>query len=142
ECIMMRPFNLALIGLGTVGTGVATLLLEQADRLARRVERPIALRHIVVRDTNRERSIRLPAGLLHGDAERAINDPEVDAVVEVMGGVDLARNHVLAALEAGKDVVTANKALLCVHGSEIFPLARRQNRTVCFEAAVAGGVPI
>ncbi|MGC1272367.1 MAG: homoserine dehydrogenase [Planctomycetaceae bacterium] len=138
----MRPFHIALIGLGTVGIGVARLVLEHADRLTQRAGRPIELRHVVVRDVVRRRDLSLPDDVVHNDAMRAIDDPDVDAVVEVMGGTGDARQHVLAALEAGKDVVTANKALLCIHGDEIFNLARRLERTVCFEAAVAGGVPI
>jgi homoserine dehydrogenase len=95
-----------------------------------------------VRDPARARDVSLPPGVLHADAARAIEDPQVDAVVEVIGGTTLARRHVLAALEAGKDVVTANKALLCQHGDEVFSLAKRRGKTVCFEAAVAGGVPV
>ncbi|MBA3313428.1 MAG: homoserine dehydrogenase [Planctomycetota bacterium] len=138
----MRPFHVALIGLGTVGTGVAKLLVEHADRNARRAGRSIVLKHVIVRDAQRRRGVALVNGLLHSDVAHAIEDPEVDAIVEVMGGTDLARRHLLAALNAGKDVVTANKALLCVHGDEIFAAAKRNGRTVCFEAAVAGGVPV
>lgn len=138
----MRPFNLALIGLGTVGTGVARLVLDQADRVTRRAGRPVALRHVAVLDPRRRRDVTLPESVLHADPWRAVGDPEVDVVVEVMGGLDRARRIVVESLLAGKDVVTANKALLCVHGDEIFSLAKRQGRTVCFEAAVAGGVPI
>lgn len=138
----MRPYNVALLGLGTVGTGVAKLLIEHTDRITRRAGRPVHLKHVVARDLARRRDVQLDAGLLHADASRAISDPDVDAVVEVMGGTDLARKHVLAAIEAGKDIVTANKALLCVHGDEIFGAAKRHGRTVCFEAAVAGGIPV
>jgi len=138
----MRPFNLALVGLGTVGTGVAKLIVEQNDRISRRAGRPVALKHVVVRDPSRPRDVALPREVARSDFETAIADPEVDAVIEVMGGLDIARRVLLSALEAGKDVVTANKALLCVHGDEIFAAARRRGKAVCFEAAVAGGVPV
>ncbi len=139
---MIEPFHLALVGLGTVGGGVAQLLVDHADRLARRAGRPVRLRHVVVRNADRPRDVTLPPGVVHTDFAAAIADPEVHAVVEVMGGLDPARRYVAAALEAGKDVVTANKALLCVHGDELFNLARTRGRTICFEAAVAGGVPV
>ncbi len=138
----MRPYHVALLGLGTVGTGVAKLLIEQADRIARRAGRPVRLKHVVVRDPARDRDVHIDSGVLHTDASRAIADADVDAIVEVMGGTDLARQRLLAALEAGKDVVTANKALLCVHGDEVFGTAKRNGRTICFEAAVAGGIPV
>ncbi len=138
----MRPFHIALFGLGTVGTGVAKLVLEQADRLTQRAGRPIVLRHAVVRNLDRHRDVSLPPEVVHGDAQRAIDDPEVDVVVEVIGGTDTARTLLLAALESGKEVVTANKALLCVHGEELFRVARLRGKSICFEAAVAGGVPV
>ena len=138
----MRAFHLAVIGLGNVGTGVARLIVDESQRLTRRAGRPIEIRHAVVRNLANDRGLNLPDGVLHDDAARAIADPEVDAVVELMGGVGTARQHVIAALEAGKEVVTANKALLCVHGDEIFEIARRQGRSVCYEAAVAGGIPV
>jgi homoserine dehydrogenase len=128
--------------LGTVGTGVAKLLVEHAERISRRAGRPIVLRHVIVKDIHRRRDVSLPEGVLHGEVSRAIRDPKVDAVIEVMGGTSLARRHTLEAIDAGKDIVTANKALLCVHGDEVFGAAKRHGRTVCFEAAVAGGVPV
>lgn len=138
----MRPFQIALVGLGTVGTGVAKLLSEQSERLRRRTKREIVLRHVVVRDLGKAREVDLPSGVVHQDLSRAVTDPHVDAIVEVIGGLDVAKSVITTALESGKDVVTANKALLCVHGGEIFGLAKRLGRTVCFEAAVAGGVPV
>ena len=138
----MRPYVVSLIGLGTVGTGVAQLLTQQAERLARRAGRPLLLKHIVVRDIGRARDIALPPEILGTDIEAAITDPQVDAVVEVMGGLQPAGDYILRALAAGKDVVTANKALLCVRGDAVFGAAKEHGRTVCFEAAVAGGVPV
>jgi len=137
-----EPLGVALVGCGTVGTGVARILLDHADRLTRRAGRPLALRAVVVRDPGKPRAVALPAGLLATDPAAALADPAVHVVAELMGGTTAAKAVVLAALAAGKHVVTANKALLAEAGAEIFEAARRAERTVCFEAAVAGGVPI
>jgi homoserine dehydrogenase len=137
-----EPLGIALIGCGTVGTGVARLLLEQPQRLAARAARPLVLRHVVVRDPNKERGVPLPRELITTDLERVVRDPEVRLAVELVGGVDWARQAVLKLLAAGKDVVTANKALLALHGAEVFDAARQHGRCVAFEASVAGGVPI
>src|SRR5207248_2611622 len=140
--VMAEPFGIALIGCGTVGGGVARLLLEQPERLAARAGRPLALRRVVVRDPSRDRAVRLPRELLTTDLHQVVRDPGVQVAVELAGGVDFARRAVLALLAAGKDVVTANKALLAEHGPEVFDAARQHGRAVAFEASVAGGVPI
>lgn len=137
-----EPLGIALVGCGTVGTGVARLLTEQKDRLARRAGRPLALRRIVVRDPHKSRPTDLPRDLIATDPQAALGDPAVHVVAELVGGTTFARQLVLDALAAGKHVVTANKALLAEHGPEVFEAARRAERAVCFEAAVAGGVPI
>jgi homoserine dehydrogenase len=139
---MTEPLGIALIGCGTVGGGVARLLLEQPERLAARAGRPLVLRRVVVRDPSRDRAVRLPRELLTTDVNQVVRDPGVQVAVEVAGGVDFARHAVLSLLAAGKDVVTANKALLAVHGPEVFDAAREHGRAVAFEASVAGGVPI
>jgi len=136
------PLRLALVGLGNVGTGVAQVLMHQTDRICHRSGRTIQLQRVVVRDLAKPRELSLPRELLTDDWQAAVHDPNVDVVVELMGGIHPAREVVLAALAAGKDVVTANKALLCQCGDEIFAAARQSGRTVAFEAAVAGGVPI
>jgi homoserine dehydrogenase len=138
----MESYGIALIGCGTVGTGVARLFLEHADRLAARAGRPLELRHVVVRDSHKPRSIDLPRHLLTTDLRRVLEDPGVQAAVEVVGGVDWARRAVLDLLAAGKHVVTANKALLALHGAEVFDTARRYGRAIAFEASVGGGIPI
>jgi len=138
----MTPLRVALLGLGNVGTGVAKILLHQADRVARRAGRPIELRKVVVRDLRKPRTIDLPPGLLTDDYQAVIQDRQIDVAIELMGGIKPAREVFLALLEAGKDVVTANKALLCEHGDVLFERARGLGRTVAFEAAVAGGIPI
>jgi homoserine dehydrogenase len=139
---MPEPLGIALVGCGTVGGGVARLLLEQPDRLAARAGRPLVLRRVVVRDLAKERVPCLPRTLLTGSLEDVLRDPQIQIVAELVGGVDWARRAVLALLEAGKDVVTANKALLATHGTEVFDAARRHGRAVAFEASVAGGIPI
>jgi homoserine dehydrogenase len=138
----MEPLGIALLGCGTVGGGVARLLLEQPQRLAARAARPLALRRVVVRDPAKPRAVPLPPGVLTTELRPALHDPHVQVVVELVGGVDWARRAVLEALAAGKDVVTANKALLAEHGAEVFDAARRHGRAIAFEAAVGGGIPI
>jgi homoserine dehydrogenase len=137
-----EPLGIALIGCGTVGSGVARLLLEHPERLAARAARPLVLRRVVVRDAAKQRPVPLPHELLTTDLHAVLRDPSVQIAVEVVGGVDWARRAVLSLLEAGKDVATANKALLALHGAEVFDAARKHGRTVAFEASVAGGVPI
>ncbi len=138
----MEVFTIGLIGLGTVGGGVARLLLDQRERIARRAGRPVHLKWVAVRDTARPRDIDLEGVRLTDQADRLINDPEVDVVVETMGGTDRALDYILASLAAGKDVVTANKALLAEHAGRIFAQARACGRAVAFEASVGGGIPI
>jgi homoserine dehydrogenase len=139
---MAEPLGIALIGCGTVGSGVARLLLEHPERLAARAGRRLALRRVVVRDPAKARDVSLPQDLLTTDLRRVLNDPGVAVAVELVGGTDWARHAVLDLLAAGKDVVTANKALLAQHGAEVFDTARRHGKAVAFEASVAGGVPI
>jgi homoserine dehydrogenase len=138
----MEPLNIALIGCGTVGSGVARLLREQASRLAARAGRPLVLRRVVVRDPAKPRPVELPRELLTTDLAVVVNDPSIQVAVEVVGSVDWARRAVLDLLAAGKHVVTANKALLALHGSEVFEAARRHGRAIAFEASVGGGIPI
>jgi homoserine dehydrogenase len=138
----MEPLGIALLGCGTVGGGVAKLLLQHAERMTKRAGRPLQLKRVVVRDTHRRRAVPIPPDLITSDARLALIDPKVDIVVELIGGTTLARDYVLQALAAGKNVVTANKALLAEHGVEVFEAARHYERAVCFEASVAGGVPI
>src|SRR4051794_8784311 len=138
---MSDSFGIALFGCGTVGSGVARLLLEQSARLAARAGRRLELRHVVVRDPDKPRGAAIPRKLF-STPQAALADPAVQVVAELIGGVDEARRLVLDALAAGKHVVTANKALLAQHGPEVFEAARRHNRAVAFEASVAGGIPI
>jgi homoserine dehydrogenase len=137
-----EPLGIGLIGCGTVGSGVARLLLEQPERLAARAGRPLALRRVVVRNPTKNRAVAVPSAMLTTDVRAVLDDRSIEVAVELVGGVEWARHAVLELLAAGKHVVTANKALLAQHGPEVFEAARQHERTVCFEAAVAGGIPI
>ena len=139
---MADALGIALVGCGTVGAGVAKLLLSESARLAQRAGRSLELRHVVVQDQHKLRPVELPSSILTTDLNVALQDPNVHVICELMGGTTTAKRVLLAALAMGKHVVTANKALLADAGHEIFEAARKANRTVCFEAAVAGGVPI
>src|SRR5574338_405758 len=139
----MKPMNVGLLGIGTVGGGTFTVLRRNAEEITRRAGRPIRI--TAVSDKNLELAGRVTAGSevrLTDDAFSVVADPDVDIVVELIGGYGVARELVLKAIENGKHVVTANKALLAVHGNEIFSTAQKQGVMVAFEAAVAGGIPI
>ena len=138
----MKPMRVGLLGIGTVGGGTYTVLKRNADEIARRAGRPIEI--TVVADKNLELARRITGGAcrLTDDAFAVVADPEVDIIVELIGGYGVARELVLKAIEHGKHVVTANKALLAKYGNEIFAAAREKDVIVAFEAAVAGGIPI
>jgi homoserine dehydrogenase len=138
----MKPINVGLLGIGTVGGGTYTVLLRNAEEIARRAGRPIII--TVVADKNLElaKGVTKGACRITDDAFEVVNDPEVDIVVELIGGCGVAKELVLRAIRNGKHVVTANKALLASHGNEIFAEAQKMRVMVAFEAAVAGGIPI
>lgn len=136
------PVNIGLIGLGTVGAGVANILLKKKKVLEQKLGFPVVLYRAADIVKRRENSLRLPARSFTTDSSSVITDPRVDIVVELIGGLDPAREYILNALRSGKHVVTANKLLLATHGAEIFRTASRMGREVGFEAAVAGGIPI
>jgi len=138
----MEKTKVAIVGLGTVGSGVARLLLDYGDRTARHAGRTLWLEKVVVRDLNKARQVELPEGLLTDDLSQVTDDPEITAVAQLIGGLEPARSIMLKLLESGKDVITANKALLAEHGPELFDRARELGRSIAFEASVAGGVPI
>src|SRR5262252_1679470 len=139
----MKEIKIALLGLGTVGGGVVKVLDTHGAEMQERTGCRLVLRRIADADLARPREGldlgRLP---LVGDANEVLNDPEVQIVIELVGGLEPARTFILKALAAGKHVVTANKALLAHHGAEIFAEARRHRVMVGFEAAVAGGIPL
>ena len=131
-----------MLGSGTVGAAVIRLLHEHADDIERRSGRRIEVRRVGVRDVSTARDAPLEPGRFTADLSSVVTDPEIDIVVEVMGGVEPARAHILEALEAAKPVVTANKALLAQAGPELFAAAERTGVDLAFEAAVAGGIPL
>ena len=138
----MEKTNVGIVGLGTVGQGVAKLLLDHGDRTARHAGRTLWLKHAIVRDLNKPRDVAIPEGVLSDDIERLINDDSVSVVAQLIGGIEPAKTITLRLLENGKNVVTANKALLAAHGPELFDRARELGRSIAFEASVAGGIPI
>ena len=138
----MKPMNIGLLGVGTVGGGTHTVLQRNRDEIARRAGREIVVRMAAARDLDKARKVVGPEIELTNDPFKVVRHPEIEIVAELIGGTDLARELVLAAIADGKHVVTANKALLAMHGNEIFSAAQERGVSVAFEAAVAGGIPI
>ncbi|MHB1238106.1 MAG: homoserine dehydrogenase [Gallionella sp.] len=138
----MKPINVGLLGIGTVGGGTFTVLQRNEEEITRRAGRPIRI--TVVADKNLELAKKVTGGSCRvtDDAFSVVSDPEVDIVIELIGGCGVAKELVLKAIANGKHVVTANKALLAMHGNEIFKAAQDKGVMVAFEAAVAGGIPI
>src|SRR5512139_721626 len=139
---MEREVRVGLIGFGTIGTGVVKLLQRHQTGIRARLGARLTLARIADIDLKRDRGVKVDAGILTSDAGALIDDPTIDIVVELMGGYEPARELVLRAVRAGKAVVTANKALLAVHGAEIFRAAEKARVDIGFEAAVGGGIPI
>ena len=137
-----RRVKVALIGFGTVGSGVAKILLEQAEHIQRKTGVSLALTHVVDKDVTSKRPVELPQGLLHDDLAKVLADEQVDIAVELVGGTTFACDLQKKLLASGKDVVTANKALLAERGEEIYEVARQHGRCVAFEASCCGGIPI
>ncbi|WP_305073238.1 homoserine dehydrogenase [Propionivibrio sp.] len=138
----MKPINVGLLGIGTVGGGTFTVLKRNAEEIARRAGRPIQITVVADKNLDLARKVTGESCRLTDDAFAVVTDPEVDIVIELIGGYGIAKELVLKAIENGKHVVTANKALLATHGNEIFAAAQKKGVTVAFEAAVAGGIPI
>ncbi len=138
----MKNIQVGLLGIGTVGSGVFAVLQRNFDEIQRRAGRGIEITMVADLDTARAKSIVGDKVQVVSDARAVIANPEVDIVIELIGGYGIAKTLVLEAIAAGKHVVTANKALLAVHGSEIFQAAQAKGVMVMFEAAVAGGIPI
>jgi len=138
----MNPIQVGLLGIGTVGSGTFEVLQRNQEEIGRRAGRAITITMVADLDTARARSIVGDAVRVVADAREVIANPGIDVVVELIGGYGIARQLVLEAIAAGKHVVTANKALLAVHGTEIFKAAAARGVIVGFEAAVAGGIPI
>jgi homoserine dehydrogenase len=138
----VKPVKVGLLGLGTVGGGTLNVLFRNADEIARRAGRGIVISHAAAREYDPSRLEGIDQVEVSDDAFKVVADPEVDIIVELIGGYSPARELVLEAINNGKHVVTANKALIALHGNEIFAAAQEKGVTVAFEAAVAGGIPI
>ena len=138
----MDPVKVGLLGLGTVGGGTATILKRNAEEIARRAGREIEVDFIATRTLSRATEVGVEDIRLTTDPFEVVKDPDIDIVVELIGGYSPAKELVMQALENGKHVVTANKALIAMHGDEIFAKAQEKGLVVAFEAAVAGGIPI
>jgi homoserine dehydrogenase len=138
----VEPIRIGMLGCGVVGTGVARLLIEHAEPIRDRAGVPLQLQRIAVRNLAKKRDPSVDMTLVSGDAAAVVRDPEVDVVVEVMGGIEPARSLILEALRLGKPVVTANKELLAARGAELFDAAEAVGVDLKFEASVAGGIPI
>ena len=142
----MKTLNIALLGLGTVGGGTATIIKNNSHDINTRSGMRIHIKKALVREADKEKACAEYEGsfvdTITTDVDDILNDPDIELVVEVMGGIDTARRYVTRALSNGKHVVTANKDLLAVHGSELFALAARNGLDLGFEASVAGGIPI
>jgi homoserine dehydrogenase len=135
-----QSIGICMLGCGVVGTGVARILHEERQLIDARTGLQLDIRHVIIRDPSKTRThAHLP---FHGDAERAIDDPQTKIVVELMGGTDAAAKYVERALRLGKPVVTANKSLLAARGTHLFSLARKHKTCIAFEASCAGGIPI
>src|SRR5690606_1107936 len=138
----MSPIKVGLLGLGVVGGGTWKVLTRNAEEIARRAGRRIEVAAVAVRDVDKARRLVGDQILITQDGLDVVRHPDIDIVVELIGGDTLAREWILEAIAQGKHVVTANKALLAKHGNEIFEAAHRKGVMVTYEAAVAGGIPI
>ena len=137
-----KIIKIGLVGFGTVGSGVAKLILEDADSIAAKTGLRLQLACVVDIDTKSPRPVKLPEGILTDDLNRLLGDDTIQIGIEMIGGTDIAKQVQLKMLAAGKDVVTANKALLAECGNELYRAAHKNNRCIAFEASCAGGIPI
>ena len=137
-----KIINVGLLGLGTVGTGVAKILLKEARVIEQKTGLRLVLKRVGVRSVSKKRSVRLPRRIFSKPSTALIQDPSIDIVVELIGGIHPAKEIIQKSLSLGKGVVTANKALLAEHGDAIFKHAQRYGRGLGFEASVCGGIPL
>lgn len=138
----MKPVKVGLLGLGTVGTGVVRIVEGHQEDLSSQVGSPIVIEKVAVKSMDKKRSIEIDRSKLTEDPWEVIRDPEIDVIVEVMGGVNGTKEYILEALDRGKHIVTANKDLMALYGSEILAKAMEKQCDVFYEASVAGGIPI
>lgn len=138
----MKTINIGILGCGTVGTGVAKMLIENRELISSRIGAALRLKHVADLDITTDRGIQFEDGVLVTDAAKVIDDPEIDIIIEMIGGESIAKDFILRAIQNGKHVVTSNKALIAVHGNEIFKAASQKNVDIAFEASVGGCMPI
>jgi len=137
-----KIIKIGLVGFGTVGCGVAKLIMQESDSIAAKTGLRLQLACVVDIDTKSPRQVQLQQDILTNDINRLLNDNDIKIGVELVGGTDAAKQIQKEMLRAGKDVVTANKALLAEHGSELYKTAQQNGRCIAFEASCAGGIPI
>ena len=139
---MKKAIGIGLLGLGTVGSGVAEVLVTKADSLAEQAGLALILKKVLVRDVNKRRSVEVSPNLLTSHPEEVLSHPEVDIVIELLGGERPAKEYIEQAITGGKNVVTANKEVMAKHGYELFTLARKHNADLRYEASVGSGIPL
>jgi homoserine dehydrogenase len=140
--VKKESIHIGLLGLGVVGGGVAKTLLEKTDAIAQQVGCPLIIKRVLVRDIAKKRPVNVPTHLLTTDPKEILNDPEIDIVVEVVGGEAEAFGYIKGALTKGKHIVTANKEVISKHSSELFALASKHRVDIRYEASVGGGIPL
>jgi homoserine dehydrogenase len=138
----MKTINVGLLGCGTVGTGVAKLLIDSSQVIGARLGATLNLKWVADIDIETDRGIRFNEGVLTTDANSVVNDPDIDIIIEMIGGEGIAKEFILKAIENGKQVITANKALLASQGNALFKAAAEKGVDLAFEAAVGGCMPI
>lgn len=138
----MKAISVGLLGLGTVGSGVVQIINKNQDKLIHQVGCPVEIKKVLVKDKNKKRDIPIQKELLTLNVDEILEDPEIDVVIEVMGGIEETRKHLLKALENKKHVVTANKDLMALYGPELLSVATKNRCDLFYEASVAGGIPI
>ncbi|WP_442595944.1 homoserine dehydrogenase [Neobacillus sp. D3-1R] len=138
----MEVISIGLLGLGTVGSGVVNIIENHQDKLMHQVGCPVKIKKILVQDLTKIRHVQVESSLLTSDPDEILLDNDIDVVIEVMGGIEETKNYIIKALQEGKHVVTANKDLMALHGSELLTVASKSGCDLYYEASVAGGIPI
>ncbi|MED3549548.1 homoserine dehydrogenase [Cytobacillus praedii] len=138
----MEEISIGLLGLGTVGSGVVKIIENHQDKLIHQVGCPVKIKKILVKDINKERAVQVEQTRLTTNPDEVLNDPEIDVIIEVMGGIDETKKYLKQALRNRKNIVTANKDLMALHGAELLTIASENGCDLFYEASVAGGIPI
>ena len=138
----MKEIKIGILGLGTVGTGIAKIIYDNAPLITSRLGATLTLKKAADIDLQRDRGIQFNDGILTADPFEVVNDPEIDIVLEMIGGETIAKDLILKAIENGKHIVTANKALLASHGNTLFKMAAEKGVSIAFEPSVGGCMPI